>query len=422
MGIQVVKEYFLAILIFMFALDAMATASSDYDLGLESYKAGDNAAAVNYFESAMKKGMDSISLQYNLASSYYRLGKYEQAKTYFKQLNKTSEMKDLAEYHLGLIAIKEKDGSLARRYFNSIVNSGKDTRLIKLSKKQLDALYEKENLLKAAFSFNLGYDDNISSVSDDSVLDRADSFYEYFASTDLLITGRRKNGWVANASLFGIKYSDIDVNNENHFIMGLKRAMKFEDWDTSIQLNLSKSTYGDDDFQSITKLDLIGQKRLPGSQSIYLRYQLEDIKSEQPIYNYLEGWRQRGKLEYRSYSKANIKQIYYELELNSRGELVTLTDAYDYSPTRHTVRGKYTHIYNKQWWLTGDLSYRLSDYPGSSTVDRDDKQWKLALSADYRIDRTFKVMAKYQYTDNASTVDRYAYDKSVIKVGLSKLF
>jgi len=134
---QIIKRYFLTALIFLFSSELLASAESDYKLGMDSYKAGDNAAAVAYFESAQKQGMDSIALQYNLGSSYYRVGRYEDAKKYFNLVNQTEAMRDLAEYNLGLIAIKEKDGSLAIQYFNSVATTGKDEKLIRLSKKQL---------------------------------------------------------------------------------------------------------------------------------------------------------------------------------------------------------------------------------------------------------------------------------------------
>jgi len=350
------------------------------------------------------------------------LGRYEDAKKYFKLLNQTEAMRDLAEYHLGLIAIKEKDGSLARHYFNSIASTGKDEKLIALSKKQLSALSKSEDRWTSFVALNLGYDDNISSVSGDSVLNRADSFYQLLASADLLLSGRRVDGWTADASLSGIEYSETDTNDEYHFSMGLRRAMKLDDWYTSAHLNLSKSTYGGDDFQTIAKLDIIGRKPVSKRERICLRYQAEDIRSDNVIYDYLAGWRQRAKAEYRHYAQNNTKHIYYELELNNRGELVTSTGTYEYSPTRHTVRGIYTHIVTKHWWLTGDLSYRISDFSPTPTIDREDNQWRVALSTDYYFDRTFKVAAKYQYIDNASTIDRYSYDKSIIKVGLSKLF
>ena len=423
--------YFLTALIFLFSSELLATAESDYKLGMESYKAGDNAAAVTYFESALKQGMDSIALQYNLGSSYYKVGRYEDAKKYFNLVNQTEAMRDLAEYNLGLVAIKENDGSLAIRYFNSVATTGKDEKLIILSKKQLTALSKtrterlnsrKEDRWTSYLSFNLGYDDNISSVSGDSVLDIADTFYDLFASADFLITGKRMDGWLAGASLFGINYTETDTNDEYHFVLDLERTMKLKEWDTSARLSLSKSTFGGDDFQHITQLDFKGRKATSKRGRIYLRYWVEDIRSDNTRFDYLEGWRQRARVEYRNYSLNNIKQIYYELELNNRGELVTPIGTYGYSPTRHTIRGIYTHIINMKWWLNADLAYRFSDFAASSTIDREDDQWRLTLSTDYRFDRTFKLTAKFQYTDNTSTVDRYIYDKSVIKVGLSKLF
>ncbi len=428
---QIIHRYFLTALIFLFSSELLATAESDYKLGVESFKAGDNAAAAAYFESAMKQGMDSVSLQYNLASSYYKLGRYEESKKYFNLVNQTEAMRDLAEYNLGLIAIKEKNGTLARQYFNSVASSGKDEKLIRLSKKQLTALSNsreellnsrKEDRWTSYLFFNLGYDNNISSVSGDSVLDIADTFYDLFASTDFLITGKRMDGWLAGASIYGIEYTETDTNDEYHFALDLERTMKLKEWDTSARLSLSKISYGGDDFQHVTQLDFKGRKATSKRGRIYLRYWVEDIRSDNTRFDYLEGWRQRARVEYRNYSLNNIKQIYYELELNNRGEIVTSTDTYDYSPTRHTIRAIYTQIITMQWWLNGDLAYRISDFPVSSTIDREDEQWRLTLSTDYRFDRTFKFTAKYQYTDNTSTVDRYTYDKSIIKVGLSKLF
>ncbi len=419
---HVINTILLTVLFLLFSSDILASAESDYDLGVTAYKAGDNGIAVMYFEYAQKQGMDTVALQYNLASSYYRVGRYEDAKKYFMLLNETEEMRDIAEYHLGLIAIKHKDGSQARRHFTTVVNTGEDKKLIKLSEKQLDSLKPEEDRWESQVLLNAGYDDNISSVSGDSVLDIADSFYELFASTDLLIAGRRDDGWSAEAALFGIEYSTTDTNDLYNFALGLKRSMRLADWDTVAHLNLSKSTYGGEDFQTITRLDIIGRKQMTKRDQLYLRYQVEDIRSDNTTYDYLEGWRQRARVEYRNYAANNIKHIYYELELNNRGELVTLTDSYEYSPTRNTIRGIYTQIINKKWWLIGDLAYQMSDFQASSTVDRQDKQLKLAFSAEYHFDRTFKFTGRYQYTDNESTVDRYIYDKSIIKIGLSKLF
>lgn len=422
MKAHIIYRYVFTALICIFSSGLHATAATDYELGVASYKAGDNASAVTYFESAMKQGMDSVALKYNLASSYYKVGKYEDAKKYFKLLNKIVEMRDIAEYHLGVIAINEKDRAQARRYFSSVVNSDKDKKLVKLSNKHLDALVEKKDRWKSRLSFNLGHDDNISSVSEDSVLGTADSFYELSASSNVLIEGRKKHGWLADVAVYGIEYSDIDVNDQYAFALGVERTMQFKGWDTSAHLSISDITYGGDDLQTISKLNFRGRKQITKNEWINMRYRFEDIISDQTIYDYLEGWRQRVSFEYQNLTKNNIGQLQYEFELNNRGELVTSIGAYDYSPTRHTVRGIYTHFINKQWWLIGDVSYRFSDFEALESIDRDDDQWRFSLSTDYRFDRTFKLTAKYQYTDNSSTLDQYNYDKTIIRVGLSKMF
>jgi len=422
MKLHTINKYFFMALVFMFSSELLATAQSDYDLGLSSYKSDDNAAAVIYFESAMQQGMDSVSLKYNLASSYYKVGRYADAKKYFKVLNKIDKMRDLAEYHLGLIAIKEKNRSAAQRYFSSVVGSGKDEKLVKLSNKYLAALAIKEDRFKSKLSYNVGYDDNIESVSEDTVLDAEDGFYELYASTDFLVAGERKNGWVGDAAFFSIKYNDSDTNDQRILALGIKRSMELVDWNSSIHLGVSDITYGGDGLQTISKLDFIARKSVDKNEWINLRFRFEDIRSVNVIYDYLEGWRQRASIEYKMLSKSSVKQIWYELELNNRGELVTTSGAYEYSPTRHTVRGIYTYAINKKWWLIGDVSYRLSDFEPSSTIDRKDTQWRYALTSDYRFDPTFKLSAKYQYSDNESTLDQYSYDKSVIKIGLTKQF
>jgi len=414
--------FFLSLLVFMFSSPLFATAETDFNLGVKAFKAGDNSAAASYFEAAMQQGLVSVALHYNLASSYYKLGRYAQAKHYFKLVNQTPEMHELAEYNLGLIAVKQQQWQQARRHFNEVVDSGRDEKLTRLSLRQLEAIKGKEDQWTAYVSANLGYDDNITSASDDSVLDISDSFYDVFGSVDYLISGKRREGWVADATLFSIDYSDSDSYDEYQYAFGLKRAIVLDDWETSAHFGLSTSVFGGDDYLTTSKLDLKGRKVLSRSDRLYLRYRLEDINSDRALYDYLDGWRQRFRVEFRQYNKQDSRQLYYELELNDRSQLVTSLYSYDYSPLRHTLHGRYIRYLNDKWHLSSDLSYRLSDYPDSPTMNRNDQQLRLELKADYRIDRTFKLTAKLQFTDVDSTEDRYSYDKSVIKFGVSKLF
>ena len=69
--------------------------------------------------------------------------------------------------------------------------------------------------------------------------------------------------------------------------------------------------------------------------------------------------------------------------------------------------------------VAGDLAAAVAR---EKQLKKRNRQWKLALSADYRFDKTLKLTTKFQHTDNASSVDQYIYDKSILKIGLSKLF
>jgi hypothetical protein len=417
-----VKKYILMLIMLIASSELLASAESDYESGVEAYTSGDNAAAISFFESAQAQGMETIALKYNLASSYYRAGQLVDARVLFEQLAWIEGMQDLSNYHLGQIAMDQRDRATATYHFDKVVTSGKDEKLSKLSQKYLALLAKDEPRWQSYINLNLGYDDNINSVTGDSVLDEADNFAELAASTEYLLSGQRRDGWMLNAILHAIEYQDNDSTDQVILSAGIKRSLRLADWDTSANLLLSKSTYGGDDFQTTTKLDVVGRKPLTRRHRLYLRYRAEDIRSDNALYDYLEGWRQRGRVEYRHYDTNNIKYLYYELELNDRGQLVTPVDSYEYSPTRHTIRGIYTHVLGNKWWLTGDVAYRASDFDPSPTIDRIDDQWTFGLSAEYLIDKTFRLTTKYQLVDNSSSVDRYNYDKSIFKVGLSKLF
>lgn len=416
------KLVFLTLAIFYIPAQVAASVESDFNLGIEFFQAGDYSAAVDQFESAQKQGMSSVSLHFNLASSYYKLGDYKSAKKYYRIVAKSVQMKDLAEYNLGLIALKENDTALARKYFNTIVSQGEEKKLKVLSRKKLKQIKEKDDRLMIYLSSNVGYDDNITAAPDNTTLGVSDSFYDLYFSIDYLLSGKRKAGWAVGASYFQIDFSDSDSSDESQYSAGLKREQNLSAWDSTLGVNLNKYNFGGEDYQSAVRLDVKGKKSLSKYSRLYLRYRYDDISSEQASYNYLEGWRQRARVEYRHYGKKDSKQVYYELELNDRSDLITSTYAYDYSPTRHTVRAKYTYLYSKKWRFSTDLSYRFSDFPASTSFDRDDDQWRLSLSSDYRFDKTFKLTGKLQFTDNASSVDRYNYDKTSLRVGISKLF
>ena len=401
----------------------MASAENDFNEATKLFKSADYTGAVKKFESAYQQGMKSTALYYNLGSTYFKLENYTQASRFFNELRKQADMKSLAEYNLGLIAVKQNKISAAVGYFESVEKTNDDSKLVYLSKKQLFKLNTTHKPWSVYTSFRLGYDDNINFAPVDTVLDQSGSFLDFMLSADYLVNGSRRDGWVTDAIFYRTNYFSTNIYDQDLLAVGLKKLQQISDWDTYLKASFEKYTYAQEDYLSVLKFDAWGKTNLSNSDRLYLRYRYEDISSDRAVYDYLEGWRQKLRAEYRQYNKSNISQLYYELELNDRNDLLFTTgEEFSYSPTRHTVRATHTRIIDSQWRYTGDLAYRNSDYPATATQDREDDRWMLSIYADYRFDKTMKLRPKIEYTDNSSTEVFYDYNRTVYSIEFNKLF
>ena len=419
---QVFCSVFLIACLIFYAATALATAEDDYNEGTVLFNQGDYHSAIARFESARNQGMTSAALYYNLGSAYFKIGKYATSRAFFKRVAEYPKKRALAEYNLGLIALKEYNAPQAVEHFEYAVNNSKDKKIVESSKQKIANLKTVNKPWKVLLAANLGYDDNISVTPDNVALGVDDTFYNIYANADFVVHGQRQRGWLVDASYFRIDYSDSDDFNQDYYTLGLRNEHRFGDWNTVAHLRTGRSSFGDEDLQSFYKLDVLGSKSFSAIDKIVLRYRFDDFNSENSIYDYLEGWRQRAQVRYsRNKTRYNL-QAYYELELNKRGELVTSLFSYEYSPTRHTIGGKYIHKFSNKWYLTGDLSYRDSNFPASATVNRDDSRWTINALLDYRIDSTLLIKTNVKYIDNESTVDIYTYDRTVVTLGVSKLF
>jgi len=414
------------------AAENKSTINQNFEQGISYFKQGNYSAAVKQFEQARKQGNRSAALYYNLGSVYFKLEQYKNAQSYFKVLQKKPKMKSLAEYNLGLIALKQKDRAGAKKYFKTVVKTSQDKKIVYLANQQLQKLTSSKRSKKTTasnkkssvyLSGSAGYDSNINFSPVGIGTEKSGSFFDALVSADYLLTGNHSNGWGVEGFLYAIRYPGIAQGgfDQDQYAVSVKKTQKLKKWNTHLKLTFDQSTYGSRDYQSIIKLEGRGRRKLSKTDRIYLRYRYEDISSD--FFSYTEGWRQKIRSEFRRYNKKNYVQLYYELELNDRNDILPATgNQFSYSPTRHTLRGKYTAKLNAKWDLTGDLAYRKSDYPSTATQSRNDERWKAIASANYRFDKTMKLKMKLEYTDNSSSDNLYVYDRQVIAVNLNKLF
>lgn len=406
----------------LYSAVALASAKDDYSRGVEFFKKGNYRSAIASFRSAEQQGMESAALYYNLGSAYYKIEDYQASKKYFTRVTYFPDQRALAEFNLGMIALKQDDEDRALDHFKYAQANSSDKKIVDAATRTIAGLTGTVKRWGAYVLANFGYDDNISVTPDNLALGVDDTFWDLYASADVVLQGQRKQGWLADVAYFTVNYNDSDTYDQDFYTLGLRKEHHFSSWDTTAHLKYGNSSFGGEDLQSFYKLGLLGSRPVSSNARLILQYRFDDFTSENTLYDYLEGWRQRAQIRVFRSTVRNNQQVYYEGELNKRGELVTSTASYEYSPTRHTLGGKYTHKFGGKWYLTGDLSYRFSDFPASATLDRDDTRWMLGVYLDYFIDPSLQVKSNIKYIENDSTVDIYTYDKTIISIGFSKLF
>ncbi len=431
----------LLVVLMMCSMQVLATAQDSFKQGAAFFKSADYVSAVKSFEHARKQGMKNTALYYNLGSAYYKSGNYKKSEAYFNVLKQSPKMQYLAEYNLGLIAEKLKKQSQAKKHYETVAKNSADKKLVYLANQKLLVKKTKKTGKSATgkktarkkgsvfLSGTAGYDSNINFSPVDIGTAESGTFFDALVAADYIFSGNHANGWSAEAALYTIRYSDTanfnkGVFDQDQYGVSVKKTQRISSWDMHFKMGFDKLTYGAKDYQSILNIEAKARKKISRSDRVYVRYRYEDISSDDVTFDSLAGWRQKLRAEFRRYNKNNSAQLYYELELNNREDIPAgdAVKTVSLSPTRHTFRGKYTLKLNKLWQVAGDLSYRMSDYPSTSTQNRTDDRWRAGVNASYRFDKSMKLKLKYEYTDNASTESFYVYDRQLYSVNLSKIF
>ncbi|MDZ7645466.1 MAG: tetratricopeptide repeat protein [Woeseiaceae bacterium] len=133
------------ILLVLLASPLTADEVSDaWSEGRSAFASGDYAAALDAFERAKSGNQSGPAVYYNIGVSQYRLQDYAAARRTFTLLDKRfPAMRPLAQYNLGLVALKLGRADVARRHFrSSYLLAGDDPKLRALASTQLRRLVD----------------------------------------------------------------------------------------------------------------------------------------------------------------------------------------------------------------------------------------------------------------------------------------
>jgi len=419
--VEIIRNTILPVLIILLAAHSSAYAKSDddYELGKKMFDQGQYEQSLEYFKRSELQGLRSISLYYNLGSVYYKLKQYKQSQFYFEKTVSDKKTRALAYYNLALISHKNGNNTRAITLFRESIKLTKNKKLVQLAKKQISTVKaSRKNNWHSYVSATYGDNSNIASTPDNGAANQPSKFITINANVNWLLSGTKTRGFNTHANIYNNNFTNSDLYDFDRIAIGIDYHNKAADWKMTYDVDASKSTYGTFDYQRITAITINSRKKTKNNNQWRLRYKYEDIKSLNTLYDYLDGWRQKIRTEYRIKSSADEIRLQHELELNDRAN----TAAINYSP----VRNRFIINYIKK--LTGvdkagmSALYRNSDYDATPARDREDNRLQFTASYTRKLDKNWSLKTQASHRKNNSTVPTLEYDRTILSISLSHYY
>jgi len=402
----------------LFSNLALAAGEESFKQGLTAYRSGEYKRAAELFEQARKQGLNKVSVYFNLGSSYYRLEEFDKAIPMFKQVIKFGEMADIANFNLGLIARKQNQDKLAKKYFLQIVSNSKNEKLVYLAKKNIQEIDDQVGIWKSTIHTEAGYNDNVSNAAT-GVAGGGDAYLTLAASTRALISGSRERGWQAHGEFYNRSYATITGFGLGSLSAGILRNTRLFEKDVYAGGYYKVQTLDGSPYQNIAGFETGLKNRTDAGAMYDYRYRFESIDAA-AAYSYLQGTRQRFRIQrVGNLDKHSSLILAYRLELNDRQNSSTAS----YSNIRHGVRvSYYLSSANDVMWNIA-ARYRVSDYTTIPLVqDRFDNLVQFSIERKKKLKHDLEWSLKYSYSRNDSTDPAYAYTSNTYQVGIRKRF
>jgi len=437
--------YWCVILGLLMMANANAGFGQDYfDAGIQASSKEDYSVALRYFKKARQAGMDTAVLQYNMAVSYYRLRQYENARRIFLALTDVRAFEQRAYFNLGLIANKQKDEPAAVRWFQRAHRNVDSKQIQALANEALNRLGSSPRKVRRVdpgwtgfISGSLAYDSNVTLVNNDllGVTNQDDTVMNVSASAARWLKGGINNGVRMSLGASLQKHSKLSRNDYDQLNARVMRYDRLGDWKIRVGGSWNEIYFDGSEYQRIVGADVRSRRELSENNQLHLRYKLSRIQATDAAFDYLDGWRHQLRAGIQLREGKDRVRYYYQLELNDRKDFIRrvsgtndINSLVSYSPARHTVRVTGWWELNSNWHARLDTRYRYARYNDSNilsgrvTSRREDSQIRLSARISRKFSRRWTLDGQYTYTNNDSNIDRRSYDRSIVKVGVSRSF
>jgi len=399
---------------------AAAYAEDAWASGRQAFDSANYSEALEYFEAARDAGQSGPAVHYNIGVCQYKLAHYSNSRATFTLIARQyPDMRGLAEYNLGLVALKLDDPSMARLHFLSAYElSADDEKLRTLSSNMLlraEAKIEPPTYWVGSFGFRAGYDDNVA-LRDELGLPAGTTVASPMADTFVSLLGPFRDGshLRLDAALYAITYFDIHDFDQNALSLGAVYDWTVGDWHAEAGLYAGYGTLGGDGFDKTASGSARISRRLSPESRISIRYRYDDVGAESSIFSGIEGSRQRLDARYRWSRQPQSLSLRYIYETNDRIDPSV-------SPDRNDLRIDFRYAPDARVGYEVGGQFRNSEYDRLTTGRSEDLlMFYVGIAKYFR--SNWQISGRFQVLDNSSSDPQFTYQRQVFTIGVLKNF
>jgi tetratricopeptide (TPR) repeat protein len=407
----------IACMVMAFARAAPGSDASElFADGERAFAAGEHAEALRLFTAAREAGSTGPSSYYNIGVCQYRLRDYDAAEATFATLAaEFPALRELAEYNRGL-ALRANGNIADARVAFERARLSTDDKIVTLANAQLAEVGTQqivdEPRWTGYFAGGFGYDDNVALLNE-LVLPSSEASSPLAEVLGVLTRDFGAKPLRFDASAYAVHYPEVGDFDQTAVRLALEAEQRIGQWTLLVGPTLGRSTLDGEGFEELVGADLRMRRALGNGFIFEARALYDDTNAADPRFAYLDGSRRLLRLSMQHTGAARFRAG-YDVERNDRADPGV-------SPTRERWSIVYQRRLSETWAADAAFAHRTSRY-GAASVPRDERLLELSLSARRELRGNWTLGVEYQWFDNDSTADEFAYDGQRVALGLSRSF
>jgi len=435
------KLWFQSCVFLLGFLPVLVVASTGFTEASTAFKHGDTEKALQLFLALEKQSQTPTpQITLNIGLLYFKSANYVRAQEYLTRLSKQPNWAMLAQYYLGLLALRDGDKIKAKSLFTRVASQANNPTLREKSRAALGkvsghlSLGAGESNVKAHLptapsyylSYSAGFEDNVLALPSDqldSTLQADDHYHELFVLAEMSVNDDLAlNGYVS--ATYYDQYSDL---NSNILDLGLE-------YEFSMFVSRPLATF------NISQVSADGaaiydqwQTKI-SSPLVILEYSLDASFSVQQIlastaFQFLDGFQYKLVLNKDWSIAGHTLALDYGYEINNRADLASENEFSSFSPRRHKLALSDEFNWSDQLEFTASLGVTHAQWRGTNdtldeldnihTAKRQADQFEYAFSAAYHLSKDMTLTTRYQYLDHDENINTNRYTNSQLSLTFS---